>query len=199
MANPTTTDELEAVNVMLAAIGELPTTQTVLTAGSSADVAMAVQILGEVNKEVQAEGWHFNNDYAVEYEPSDPDGWILVPANVVRFTVAGLDVTVRYDSGVRKLYNKAGNTYVFTSTIEARNVYMFEFEQVPEVAKRYITVRAARIFQDRVVGSTSAHQMSQQDEMKALLNLREYEGSMTSPTIFDSLGTFNVIKRGSAL
>ncbi len=58
MADPSTTTELQAVNTILSAIGELPTTATVLTNGTSADVSMAKQILDEVNREVQAEGWH---------------------------------------------------------------------------------------------------------------------------------------------
>ena len=47
---------LAAINTMLSAIGESPTTQSILDAGSSADVVMAKQILDEVNKEVQAQG-----------------------------------------------------------------------------------------------------------------------------------------------
>ena len=49
---------LAAINTMLSAIGESPTTQNTLdgTGGYSADVVMAKQILDEVNKEVQAQG-----------------------------------------------------------------------------------------------------------------------------------------------
>jgi hypothetical protein len=54
---------------MLSAIGEMPTTQAILNAGSSADVVMAKQILDEVNKEVQGQGWHFNTEYDVPLVP----------------------------------------------------------------------------------------------------------------------------------
>ena len=203
MADPITTTELEAVNTILSAIGELPTTGTVLSNGTSADVVMAKQILDEVNREVQAEGWHFNTDYKVTFTPAVDDKHIVLAAdsNIVRITVGGRDLTIRYASGERRLYDKEKNTYEFEAPLneEAVVVYLFEFLGVPEAAKRYITIRAARLFQDRMVGSTAHHQFTQRDEFKALLDLKEYEGTTASPSIFDSIGTYNIIKRGSVL
>ncbi len=202
MTDPTTTTELQAVNTILSAIGELPTTGTVLSHGTSADVVMAKQILDEVNREVQAEGWHFNTDSKVTFTPDGGTKHIvLTDGNIVRITVEGRDLTIRYVSSERRLYDKEENTYEFEAplTEEAVVVYLFEFFGIPEAAKRYITIRSARIFQDRMVGSVSHHQFTERDEFKALLNLKEYEGSTASPTIFDSVSTFNVIRRGSVL
>lgn len=199
MADPTPTTELEAVNTILSAIGELPTTGTVLSNGTSADVVMAKQILDEVNREVQAEGWHFNTDNKVKFTGSGGNIVLAAESNIVRVTVEGRDLTIRYTSGERRLYDKEDNTYVFSADIEAEVVYLFEFFGIPEAAKRYITVRAARLFQDRMVGSANHHKFTERDEFKALLNFKEYEGSTDLPSIFDSLGTFNIIKRGSVL
>tara|TARA_R110000787_G_scaffold65617_5_gene147734 strand:- start:2347 stop:2973 length:627 start_codon:yes stop_codon:yes gene_type:complete len=208
MADPSTTTELQAVNTILSAIGELPTTATVLTNGTSADVSMAKQILDEVNREVQAEGWHFNIDSKVTFTPDVTTSHIVLSTgetvgNIVRVTVAGRNLTIRYDSATteRRLYDKEENTYLFTKplTKEATVVYLFEFYGIPEAAKRYITIRAARLFQDRMVGSPAHHQFSERDEFKALLDLKEYEGATSTPTIFDNLGTYNIIKRGSVL
>jgi len=203
MADPSTTTKLEAVNTVLSAIGELPTTATVLTNGTSADVSMAEQILDEVNREVQAEGWHFNTDYKVSFALDGSNHIVITADNVVRVTVGGKDITIRYESvsTERRLYDKTENTYVFTAAIDkaAVVVYLFEFFGIPEAAKRYITIRAARLFQDRMVGSPAHHQFTQRDEFKALLDLKEYEGSTASPSIFDSVGTYNIIKRGTVL
>jgi hypothetical protein len=204
MADPSTTTEIQAVNTILSAIGELPTTATVLANGTSADVVMAKQILDEVNREVQAEGWHFNTDYKVTFTPDGSTKHIvLTDGNIVRVTVAGRDLTIRYDSGTteRRLYDKEENTYEFESplTEEAVVVYLFEFFGIPEAAKRYITIRSARLFQDRMVGSANHHKFTERDEFKALLDLKEYEGSTAAPNIFQSLGTYNIIKRGSVL
>lgn len=200
MADPTTATKLQAVNTILSAIGELPTTQGVLDAGSSADVSMAEQILDEVNREVQMEGWHFNTDSKITFTPN-ASNLIVVPDNVVRITASGYDITIRYTGTARQLYNKTDNTYEFLSplTEEAVVVYLFDFYGIPEPAKRYITIRAARLFQDRMVGSASHHKFSERDEFKALLDLKEYEGSTARDNIFSDVGVFNIIKRGSIL
>ena len=65
MAVPGRTTQLEAVNTMLSAIGETPTTDAIIAADSSADVVMAVQILDEVTKEIESQGWNFNTEYDV--------------------------------------------------------------------------------------------------------------------------------------
>ena len=57
--------ELDAVNAMQSGIGEAPVNS--LTAGQlPADVAVAVNTLREIIREVQLESWHFNteDDYA---------------------------------------------------------------------------------------------------------------------------------------
>jgi hypothetical protein len=209
--NPFTTTQLEAVNTILSGIGELPTTAAVITAGSSADVVMAVQILDEVNREVQAKGWHFNTDYDVTFTPDGSD-WIIIsedegtgsgPTNILRVTVEGRDLTIRRDPAddTSKLYDKEENSYVFTAPLSksATVVYVFEFYGIPESAKRYITIRATRLFQDRMVGSAALNRFSERDEYQALLDLREYEGSTSTPNIFDDPGTFNIVKRGGIL
>ena len=78
------TTELDAVNSMLATIGEAPV--STLESSMHADAAMARQTLAQVSKEVQAEGWYFNVE--TEY-PLHPDSGqeIKLPENV-----AGVDV-----------------------------------------------------------------------------------------------------------
>ena len=52
------TTELEAVNIMLAAIGEAPINSLIGTLPVDARIAQST--LTEVNKSVQSEGWSFN-------------------------------------------------------------------------------------------------------------------------------------------
>ena len=106
---------LNAINTMLSAIGESPTTRAILDAESSADVVMAKQILDEVNKEVQAQGWHFNTEYEVKFTP-EGDKHIVLGTNIARIDLEpphenGLDVIVKYTSGEYRLYDKKDKTY----------------------------------------------------------------------------------------
>ena len=65
MAFPTTNaaQELPAVNEILASVGQAPVTTLDQT---NPDVAIAYDTLLQVSKEVQAEGWTFNQEF--EYE-----------------------------------------------------------------------------------------------------------------------------------
>ena len=63
-------------------------------------------------------------------------------------------------------------------------VWLLNFDELPEVARRYIAVRSARIFQDRMLSSESLHKFHQEDELAALAMLKEAEGDNRDHTIF---------------
>jgi hypothetical protein len=67
---PTATTELEAVNAMLAAIGEAPISQSELDTPARADVDMAVDALQEVMREALSMGWKFNVQWGYELAPT---------------------------------------------------------------------------------------------------------------------------------
>jgi hypothetical protein len=72
---------------------------------------------------------------------------------------------------------------------------LLDFTDLPEVARRYITVKSARIFQERVVGSDTLSAMNRNDEQEALFALREMEGDNGDYNIFDDYGTASVLDR----
>tara|TARA_Y100001973_G_scaffold40101_1_gene60035 strand:- start:10284 stop:10910 length:627 start_codon:yes stop_codon:yes gene_type:complete len=200
-ANRTT--ELEAVNTMLSAVGEPPINS--LDDQKNADAAIARNILSEVSREVQAHGWHFNSQTKVTFSPST-DSNILLPENVARIDIENwttgstgsvntMDITQRGN----KLFNKTDNTYVFSGDIVASVVYLLEWTELPEPARRYITVRSARIFQDRMVGSQAHHAFSQEDEVRARALLKEFEGDTADHSIFNNYDTYRIISRPDAM
>jgi hypothetical protein len=189
------TTKLNAINTMLSAIGEPPVNTL---SSQRADSNLAEQILDEVSREIQSYGWHFNSEYNVSLSP-DSNGYIDVAENVVRvdtdpFRYASLDIVLRGN----RLYDKASNTYVFGSEIIVDRVVMLEFDEMPEPARRYIMIRAARIFSDRMIGSEKHHAFTGQDEMMALAKMREYENDTADHNIFDESTTLNVINRNAS-
>ena len=203
MAVPGRTTQVEAVNTMLSAIGETPTTTDIITANSSADVVMAVQILDEVTKEVESQGWNFNTEYDVELTPAG-DKHIVLDPNIARIDLeslneGGLDVIMKYTSGEWRLYDKKDKTYEFDNTVKATIVYYLDFIGLPQPAQRHITIRAARIFQDRMVGSQAHHAFNMQDEFRSLADLKEWEGDSADHTIFDNYDTFRIVNRGNSV
>lgn len=189
------TTKLQAINTMLSAIGEPP----INTLNSQrADSNIAEQILDEVSREVQSYGWHFNTENNVTLSP-DTNGNIIVSDNVSRVDTdparyTDLDITLRGNM----LYDRVTNSSVFSSALVVNRVVMLEFEDMPEQARRYVMIRAARIFGDRMVGSEKHHMFTGQDEMLALARMREYENDTADHSIFDEYSVASVVNRNSS-
>ena len=189
------TEKLTAVNTMLSAIAESPVNQ--LGSEAPADAVLAEQILDETSKEVQAEGWHFNSHYDWDLT-KDGDGRIPLPQNTVRVDIPkGQSTTIDIIQRGGYLYDRKNNTDVFDSDVsDVDIVFMLEWVELPEVARRYITIKAARVFGDRTLGSNQHHAFAIQDEMRALATLREYETDTADLTIFDHNDVSNSLERG---
>lgn len=191
----TKTTLLQAINTMLSAVGEPPVNS--LTA-QRADSLIAQTILEEVCREVQTYGWHFNTEDNVVLSPETGTNYIYIGDSVAR---VDMDTAYQnYDIVVRgnRLFNRKTNSYEFLEEIKVTRVILMDFDEMPEPAKRYVTVRAARIFQDRMVGANTLHAFSAQDEISALARLSEYENETGDNTIFDSPDVWRTfIRRGS--
>jgi hypothetical protein len=191
----TKTTLLQAINTMLSAVGEPPV--NALTT-QRADSLIAQTILEEVCREVLTYGWHFNSEDKIVLSPESGTNYIYVSDSVVRID---MDVAYRsYDVVIRgnRLYNRVTNSYEFFEPITVQRVILMDFDEMPETAKRYVTIRAARIFQDRMVGANTLHAFTAQDEISALARLSEYESDIGDYTIFDSPDVWRTfLRKGS--
>jgi hypothetical protein len=180
-STPSPLSELEAVNIMLSVIGEAPVNS--LEGVSTNDVIQATSILNEISREIQSMGWHFNSERDYPLVP-DINGEIILASNMVRVDT---DTHPEYDVVQRgnRLYDKLTHSFQFGKTLKAEIIFLLPFEEIPQVARQYITIRAARIFQDRMVSSEVLHGFSEADERKALSDLKEAEGDTGDPRIFD--------------
>ncbi len=183
---------LDAVNTMLSAIGESPVNS--LGDSGVADADLAERILVETNAEVQAMGLQVNSDYDWPLIP-DVDGIITVPSNAIRVDTCGqsasLDITVR----AGRVYNRKERSYVWTQTLYCEIVWLFEFEDLPEAVRRYITIRSARKLQDRALGHEATHQFNAEDEALAKALMIEAECDVGDYSVFDNYDTFRTIDR----
>ncbi len=187
MLSPTT--ELEAINTMLSTIGESPV-NTVEDTGN-VDVVIARQILQTASREVQARGWHFNTEINYTITP-DSDGYLVLPKTVLKvdtvYPDSSKDVVVRGS----RLYDREKHTYVFTDAVKVDMTILLTFDELPEVARNYVTIRASRIFQERVVGSDTLHAFNSQDEARAMVSLMEYEADTADLNILS--GNYSVYR-----
>ena len=165
------TTELEAINIMLAAIGEAPINS--LTDTLPVDARTAQNTLTEVNKEVQSEGWSFNTEIDVTLT-RDGSNQINLPTNVLRVD-ANIHQHPTIDPIQRglKLYDRQNNKYEFYEDLICTVVYFRDFNEITEQARRYINIKAARIFVDRLIGDQGLRTYTQEDETRARAILTE--------------------------
>ena len=175
MPIPTTnaTDELPAVNQILASVGQAPVTTLDQT---NPDVAIVYDTLLQVSKEVQAEGWTFNKEFAYKLTPDSNDE-ILIANNILQ-----IDLTDDYQDkdAVRrggKLYERVDHTFKWTdsTTYEFDIVWWFDWIDLPIPIQDYIVSKAATISAQRIVGDQQLVASLQQREMLSRANAMEYE------------------------
>jgi len=174
MATTTDTDtELSAVNSILGAIGQAPITTLNY---ENPEISFIYNILTEVNKDVQNEGWHFNTEYHVKVSP-DANKNITLPAKTLRYDVHDESVDRYTDVVIRdgKLYDLVDHTNEFDTDLYLDVVTLYKFEDLPNPFQRYITYRAASRAATQLVSNPQLVQLLQQQEALARSTCTEYE------------------------
>jgi len=165
-------NRLSAVNIILSNIGMAPVTQV---DNDNPMVAMASNLIDEVSRSVQTEGWVFNTERGYPFVPNG-DNEIVVPENVLE-----LDSNDRQKDNLiirmGKLYNKVTHSYEFTETEELDVLWLFDFDYLPEAFKNYIAIRAANLFAGRAVGSAEQVKFGEREEATARAAMLDYETS----------------------
>jgi hypothetical protein len=178
------TTTLQAINQMLTGIGQAPVVSLDI---ANPEIATALSILDSVNREVQGEGWNFNTEINYPFTP-DTNGEIVVPDNVLQLSDNKTSNSQQYQTVLRngKLYDKVYHTYTFLGTdpVLCDVVWLFNFEDLPQVFQDYITQRAARVFAGSVVGSKEMFQFNQQDEGILRANCLSYDTGTSEVNIF---------------
>jgi len=144
------------------------------------DVAIALNTLREVSREVQSEGWTYNKEYNYELTP-DNNNEVLIPSD---FLQVDLNISSKhsgnrqYDSVIRngKLYDKIKHTDKWTDeSVYVDILRYYEWEHIPDAVQAYIVARAATIVSSRIIGDGNQYQMLQQKEAYARAMALEYE------------------------
>ena len=177
------TSELDALNVLLTNIGQQPILNIKNT---NPQVALAKTVLNQVVSDVLTEGWTFNREMDYPLTPNG-DQEFMLPENVVAWD---LTWPTDYDVVIRdgKLYDKRNHTYEFDkdTTLKMDIVWLFDFEDIPNAIRNYITIRAANLFAMRTTGSTEIAKYGQQEEMQARATALDYETQQGDWNIFQN-------------
>ena len=158
-------NELQAVNMLLAAIGESAVSS--LETATTVDVTQAKNLLSNINREVQQKGWHFNTEWDVVLS-LDSDSRIPLGISILSIYSPTKLTTIRGREGSPFLYDLDNNTFTWETSInDAITITLLDFEDIPQTARQYITSKAARIFQEEIIGQISAESINRQEEVEA--------------------------------
>ena len=177
------TSKLSAVNTLLAIIGEAPVSS--LNPPLVGDVSLAERTLDEVSREVQGSGWSWNTALYDSIPLVASTGHSNLPSNTlaVRFNPVSYP-TQRFVLRGVKLFDRIKNSYDLrgtTSTVNgntnlgAEVIEELDWDSLPENARRYIMIRAGRMFANRSVTSASLESYTSADEEMALKTLKRTE------------------------
>ena len=183
-----TETELSAVNSILGAIGQSSITN--LEEGTAnPEVGFVYNLLRDANVDIQNEGWHFNTEKHVEYEP-DGNGKIAIADNVLRLDVSEGWIRREYNVVKRDgyLYDKYDHTDDWSDLpddkINLDVTTLYSFANLPSVFRRYIIYRASRMAATQLVTNTELVQLLTQQEILARASCMEYECNQGNHSMF---------------
>ena len=175
MAVDTTKDltELNAVNSVLAAIGQSPVTTLDF---ENPETSFVYNLIQECSRDVQDEGWVFNREQMYPLKPTTT-GFIIPPNNVLRMDVSENDV-YRFTDVIKrdgKLYDKQTHSYEFNGPIYMDIVWLFALTDLPSVFQRYIKSRASSRAAIQMIDNPQLTQLLQVQEQTSRAACMEYE------------------------
>ena len=193
MAFPTTgnTNELHAVNQILASVGQAPVTTLDQT---NPDVAICYMTLIDVSRQVQAEGWTFNKEF--DYPMFlNLDSQLEIPNNMLQVDLAkckqatygSYDSVIRTnkESGKQLLYERNNHTFVWDhNPLYLDVVWLWDWQDLPIPIQEYIVGKASVIVSQRIVSDPNLYSMLKEHEVYLKAQALEYEANQGDFTYF---------------
>lgn len=159
MSNIGPASELSAVNEMLAAIGEDPVESLDALPPSGNTALHTLQITA---RDFQQDAFWFNYEEDYELTP-DASGEITIPDNVLSIDGMDEDVVERRP----RLYHRGNKSFVFTAPVACEVVLQLTWDELPSVARRYITALATEKFVDGFPGAQAVTEARQRNLLRA--------------------------------
>jgi|TARA_B100000035_G_scaffold13367_1_gene10998 hypothetical protein len=156
----------------------LSTVESRVEAQTNPDVAIALDTLREVSREVQSEGWSFNKEYKFPIAP-DANNEVIIANNILQ-----IDLNKTYTQNMDrdsinregKLYDKIAHSFIWTDeTLYVDVTWYFDWQSIPTPIQAYIVARASTIVSSRIIGDVNQYQLLAQKEAVAKSTALAYE------------------------
>ena len=183
--------ELEAVNEVLATVGDTPV-QT-LAAGTYIEAVRILQVLKETSREVQSKGWWFNEEENKTLQP-DVNGLITLAYNVIEVTVVD-DYNGSIIQRGNKMFNRESGTYNINKEIKVNIITGLEWNELPQVARLYIASMAAYKYNSGYMGLAEAKQDTLSIMNERYIQMKVSDTRSRDVNIFDNYTNYNISRR----
>ena len=135
----------------------------------------AIDVLDDITTEVLSEGWSFNTDTNLKLSPN-LSGEIIKPENAISIDVSQKEGDYMYYTERNgKLYDTKNHTFQINRTIHVDIVWFYDFDTLPEPARKYIKMKACRRYHLIKLGAQDINQYNIEAERMAYADLQSYD------------------------
>lgn len=174
--------ELDAVNEILAAIGESPV--STLEGNANTDVMSSLRILHKHNRREQSLGWTFNT---TEDHQLIPDAFSqLIPWMPNYLRVLPVSGGTPYTNRGGYVYDRTNKIDRFPSPVSVQLVELASLEEMPEVFRAYVITKAAKDFNISFFGAPEVDTVLSNELIDLKQALMEYELDFGGYNAFNS-------------
>jgi hypothetical protein len=182
--------KLEAVNVALRGLGQEEATSL---DDNWPDVQQASKLIDDLTRQLQIRGWHWNTDENKLMTP-DNNGEIILPNNTISIDTSSYDRWLNVKQRGTKLYNAETNSYVFDRPVRLDLVLLFNFTDMPLVAKDYVATMAAVQLQQNMLGADNVDKYLKERLVQCSVLLRQDENRRADRnTLTDNWHTYSIL------
>ena len=185
---------VEAVNIIIGTIGLSPINS--LLGSLTSDITAAAGVLDEITRDTLAEGWHWNTEHDYPLSPNG-SGEINWPVDAAQLSFSadnnpGAVVLVRRNG---KLYDRKARSYVWDNTIKVTMLLYLEWDDIPQAARAFIAIAAARRYSNRMVGAGEINAYTMQDQLQARSAMMDDEANTANYNVFNTYDTARPLRR----
>lgn len=188
MDTPGRTTILEAVNVMLATIGEQPVNSLAPPSQQIAEAVVAQKMLLEKHKAGQQQGWAWNTDRDYPFARDASTGEVSLPVTAARVVIDQGRHTDLVARGLRVWDSKRFTYQLDEPSVTATVVWFLPWDECPEAYNRWALCSAARVFAGRVLTDQEVVGLAGLDEQAAWTELQRHEGLVSQPNALHGAG-----------
>lgn len=206
--------ELVAINRCLRAIGDTPINSLPTDDNDVSDAGIIRAELLDVTRECCERGYYFNYEAERAFTPNASSN-IIIPSTVASWTMSRkirrnvyqsqqglvpMQLTERYASEERRLYDKANQTDEFTNTVYLDVHWYMPFDEIPNPYRQYIAAEAALRFLVPNDGDQGSIGLIQKELAMAQIEMDKEEIFSSATSLWESddvLGGAGVYNYGS--